>query len=535
LTPRETILDHKNKRQNNSAIAVCMKNITKVFPRVIANDHVNLTVNKGEILALVGENGAGKTTLMNILYGLYLPDEGSIEIKGEEVRIDSPDKAIRLGMGMVHQHFKMVPTFTVTENITLGNEPAWGKGIFVDKKKARAQVIALSEQYGLKIDPDQRVRDIPVGLQQRVEILKTLYRKAEVLILDEPTAILTPQETRELFNVIRGLVRDGKTVIFITHKLKEVMEISDQVVVMRRGRVVYTSRTQETTPQKLANMMVGREVLLQLKKTPAKRGEVVLAVKNLTVLDNRGLPAVRRISFEVRKGMVLGIAGVEGNGQTELVEAITGLRQVESGNIVLEGREIGMFNPRRRRELGMAHIPEDRMTTGLNMEANLKDNAIVNSYYKSPISKLNILNFKVIEKFTSRLVKEFDIRTPNLNVVANTLSGGNLQKLVLARELAGKPKILVASQPTRGLDIGSIEFVHQRIIDARDSGTAVLLISAELEEILSLSDQIVVMYEGRIVGILEAEEADEETVGLMMAGIKPDKKMKDTSFKEKPF
>ncbi|MEW5813962.1 MAG: ABC transporter ATP-binding protein [Spirochaetota bacterium] len=499
-----------------------MRDITKTFPGVLANDRVDLTVKLGEIHALVGENGAGKTTLMNILYGLHRPDSGTIAINGKQVEIDSPDTAIRLGMGMVHQHFKMVPSFTVTENITLGSEPTRWKGIFIDEKRARARVAALSERYGLKIEPHLRVRDLPVGIQQRVEILKTLYREAEVLILDEPTAVLTPQETRELFSVIRGLVRHGKTVIFITHKLREVMEISNRVTVMRRGRVVNTRRTAETTPQQLANMMVGREVLLRINKTPANPGEVIFQVQDLVVLDNRGLPAVRGVTFEVRQGEILGIAGVEGNGQTELVEAITGLRTAEAGRINLNGRDISRSSPRRRRELGLSHIPEDRYTTGLNMQADLKDNAIVGSYYHPPFSNWNILSFSRIRQFTSQLFREFDVRTPGWNVTASTLSGGNLQKMVLARELSVRPRILVASQPTRGLDIGSIEFVHQRILKVRDCGTAVLLVSAELDEILSLSDRVAVMYEGRIMGIVEAQTANEEALGLMMAGIKPD-------------
>ena len=502
------------------ATAVEMRGIRKVFPGVVANDNVDFTVEEGEIHALVGENGAGKTTLMNVLYGLYHPEAGTIKIRGQPVRIRKNADAIRLGIGMVHQSFKLVSSFTVAENITLGAEPR--RSIFVDRKAVYDSVLEISKRFGLKVDPDARIRDLPVGVQQRVEILKTLYRNADILILDEPTAVLTPQETRELFGVIRSLVDKGKTVIFITHKLREVMEISDRVTVMRDGKVVGTRNTKDTNPLELARMMVGREVLLRVKKGKAHPGKTILRIENLKVRDDRNLMAVRGISLEVRAGEILGIAGVEGNGQRELVEAIVGLRPVVSGTIHINGENVTVHTVRDRRETGMSCVPEDRYVRGLALPATIEDNLIVNCYHKPPMSKGWVLDLKTIGDFANQAIKTFDVRTIGKDVPAFTLSGGNLQKVVLARELSAQPDLLIAAQPTRGLDIGSIEFVHQRIVDARDNGTAVLLVSAELEEVMSLSDRIAVIFEGKIVGTIDAEKATEEGLGLWMAGITED-------------
>ena len=499
--------------------AIEMRGIRKVFPGVIANDDVDFDVEAGEIHALVGENGAGKSTLMNVLYGLYRPDAGTITVRGSPARIRNNSDAIRLGIGMVHQSFKLVPSFTVAENITLGMEPH--RSLFLDRKAVRESVVLISERFGLKVDPDARVRDLPVGVQQRVEILKTLYRNANILILDEPTAVLTPQETRELFGVIRTLVAGGKTVVFITHKLREVMEISDRVTVMRDGKVIGTKMTKETSPPELARMMVGREVLLRVKKGPAKPGEAILNIDGLFVRDSRDLMAVRGIGFQVHSGEILGIAGVEGNGQRELVEAIVGLRPAVSGSIRIGSRPITTDSVRERREAGMACVPEDRYVRGIALAGTIEDNLIVNCYYKSPMAQkaTGLLDGRRIAEYANQAIETFDIRTTGKDVPANTLSGGNLQKVVLARELSSQPDLFIAAQPTRGLDIGSIEFVHQRIVDARDRGAAVLLVSAELEEVMSLSDRIAVIYEGEIVGVIDASQANEESLGLWMAGI----------------
>jgi ABC-type uncharacterized transport system ATPase subunit len=502
------------------ATAVEMRGIRKVFPGVVANDNVDFAVEEGEIHALVGENGAGKTTLMNVLYGLYHPEAGEIKIRGKPAQIRKNADAIRLGIGMVHQSFKLVQSFTVAENITLGAEPT--TGVFVDREGVHDSVVEISERFGLKVDPEARIRDLPVGVQQRVEILKTLYRNADILILDEPTAVLTPQETRELFGVIRSLVNEGKTVIFITHKLREVMEISDRVTVMRDGKVVGTQVTKETNPRELARMMVGRDVLLRVKKERAKPGDVVLHVENLRVRDDRNLMAVRGVSLEVRQGEILGIAGVEGNGQRELVEGIVGLRPVITGGVTINGKEVAVLPVRGRRETGMSCVPEDRYVRGLALPATVEENLIVTCYFKQPMSRGNLLNLQLIGDFAEEAIDTFDVRTTGKDVPAFTLSGGNLQKVVLARELSTHPDLLVAAQPTRGLDIGSIEFVHQRIVDARDEGTAVLLVSAELEEVMSLSDRIAVLYEGQIVGNIDADQATEDGLGLWMAGITDD-------------
>ncbi|HEY9087490.1 MAG TPA: ABC transporter ATP-binding protein [Anaerolineaceae bacterium] len=503
------------------ALAIEMSGIRKVFPGVVANDNVNFTVEEGEIHALVGENGAGKTTLMNVLYGLYRADGGTIKIRGKEVHIHKNADAIALGIGMVHQSFKLVPSFTVAENITLGAEPR-KNGVFVDNKAVRQSVVDISKRFGLEVDPDAHVRDLPVGVEQRVEILKALYRNADILILDEPTAVLTPQETDELFEVIRSLVKGGKTVIFITHKFREVMQISDRVTVMRDGKVVATKNTKDTNPTELARMMVGRDVLLRVDKTKSNPTNLVLEVDNLKVLDNRYLPAVRDVSLQVRAGEVLGIAGVEGNGQRELVEAIVGLREVIRGAIKVYGEDISRKSVRERRDIGIACVPEDRYVRGVALRASLEDNLIVENYNRAPISKGQVMDLNEIRNYSQRLIGEFDVRTPGSAVPAFTLSGGNLQKVVLAREIDARPKLLIVAQPTRGLDVGSIEFVHRTIINARDAGAAVLLVSAELEEVMSLSDRIAVLYEGHVVGTIDGDKATEEGLGLWMAGIKED-------------
>jgi len=494
-----------------------MQGIRKQFPGVMANDDVDFSVEEGEIHALVGENGAGKTTLMNVLYGLYRPEAGTIKIRGQPVQIRKNSDAIRLGIGMVHQSFKLVSSFTVTENITLGAEPS--NGIFVDRQTAHNNVVEISERFGLKVDPEARIQDLPVGVQQRVEILKTLYRNADILILDEPTAVLTPQETRELFGVIRSLVKEGKTVVFITHKLREVMEISDRVTVMRDGKMVGTKKTSESSARDLARMMVGREVLLRVKKGRADPKDLVLQVSNLKVRDDRSLMAVKGVSLQVRAGEVLGVAGVEGNGQRELVEGIVGLRPALAGSVEINGTAVVTLPVRGRRQTGMACVPEDRYVRGLALPATVEENLIVTSYHKTPLSRGGLLDAKAIGNFASEAIATFDVRTTGKDVPAFTLSGGNLQKVVLARELSASPDLLIAAQPTRGLDIGSIEFVHQQIVNARDQGTAVLLVSAELEEVMSLSDRIAVLYEGKIVGTIAADEATEDGLGLWMAGI----------------
>ncbi len=499
-----------------SEMALEVRNIVKRFPGVLANDHVNFSLRKGEVHALLGENGAGKTTLMNIIYGLYHPDEGEIYVDGQKVTIDSPHDAIRLGIGMVHQHFMLVPVFTVAENLILGAEPT--KGWSLDLKAAREAVQRLSDQYGLEVDPDAVVEDLPVGVQQRVEILKALYREAKVLVLDEPTAVLTPQEVEELFVIMRQLTERGVSIIFITHKLKEVMEIADHITVMRRGKVVGTTTPQETNEQGLAAMMVGREVVLQVDKGPANPGDVVLEVRDLQVEDERGLLAVDGVNLEVRAGEILGIAGVQGNGQTELVEAITGLRHIRGGKVLLGGHAVPPRAPRFLIEHGMGHIPEDRQKHGLVLSYTIADNLVLCTYYKPPFAKGMQRNQAAVIENARRLVEQFDVRTPSIFTTAGSLSGGNQQKVIVAREFSRPLKLLVANQPTRGLDVGSIEYIHKRIIQMRDQGAAVLLVSAELDEILSLADRIAVMYHGKIVAVLDAEKATRTELGLLMAG-----------------
>jgi simple sugar transport system ATP-binding protein len=499
--------------------AVEMHNISKKFPLVLANDDVTFSVQKGEIHALVGENGAGKSTLMNILYGLLQADSGTIAVDGKAARFLGPADAIARGIGMVHQHFMLIPPLTVAENVVLGQEPS--KKGFVDKASANKTVKALSDQYGLKVDPTAKVETLSVGIEQRIEIIKVLYRGAEILILDEPTAVLTPQEVDELFEILRSLIDQGKTIIFITHKLQEVMAVADTVTVMRRGKVVGTVSTQDTTRQDIATMMVGRQVLFRVERTQAEPGEVVLTVKDLNALDNKNLPALRDISFSVREGEILGIAGVEGNGQTELVEVLTGLRKAQSGQVELNGQVITNHSPRLIREKGTGHIPEDRQRRGLVLEFNVAQNMVLGIHYRKPFVRhlgLDVINFGPIREKAQRLLREFDIRPPDHENLAGNLSGGNQQKVIVAREFDQNPKLLIAAQPTRGIDVGSIEFIHQRLLQARDKGKALLLISADLEEILSISDRIAVMYAGQIVGTLEPAEATEERLGLMMTG-----------------
>lgn len=498
--------------------ALEVRNITKRFPGVLANDRVNLKLKKGEIHALLGENGAGKSTLMNIIYGLYSPDEGEIYINGQLSKIANPHDAIHKGIGMVHQHFMLVPVFTVVENIILGSEVTRGPSL--DLRTARQQIRELSQRYGLEVDPDALVEDLPVGIQQRVEILKALYRDAKILVLDEPTAVLTPQEAEDLFKIMRQLTARGVSIIFISHKLKEVLAISNEVTVMRRGRVVGTTTPAETDENGLAAMMVGREVLLTVDKKPAQPKEVVFSVSGLRVKDERGVEAVKNISFEVRAGEILGIAGVQGNGQTELAEALTGLRAFESGQITLSGEVIPPINPRYLIEAGMAHIPEDRQKHGLVLPYAVADNEVLCTYYIPPYAKGIQRNDKAILANAKELIKRFDIRTPGPNVPAGNLSGGNQQKVIVAREFTRPVKFLIANQPTRGLDVGSIEYIHKQIIEMRDRGIGVIVISAELDEIMSLADRIAVMFHGEIVGILDPETVTREELGLYMAGSK---------------
>ncbi|MHB2015718.1 MAG: ABC transporter ATP-binding protein [Candidatus Xenobia bacterium] len=499
-----------------SEYAVAMRGITKRFPGIIANANVDLLVRPGEIHALVGENGAGKTTLMNILYGLYRPDEGELRIHDRPVTLRSPRDAIQAGIGMVHQHFMLVEPLSIVENIVLGAEPT--QGFMLDRRKARAEVVRLSGEYGLKVDPDAMVEDTVVGMQQRVEIIKLLYRGADVLIFDEPTAVLTPQETEELFVILRKLAEAGKSIIFITHKLKEIKAVTQGITVMRQGRVVGHLETAQTTEAEIASMMVGREVLLRVDKAPAKPGEIRLQVEGLSARSDRGLPALRDVSLSVRGGEILGIAGVAGNGQTELAEVLTGLRAATGGKIVMEGRDITPLAVIERVQAGMAHIPEDRHKRGLVLNYSVAENLILASQRKPPFSRGVALQFPAIRENAAQRIDEFDIRTPSMDTASRSLSGGNQQKIIIAREVSRDPGVLIVVQPTRGVDVGAIEFIHRRLVEMRDEGKAILLISLELEEVLSLSDRIAVLYEGEIVGEMPAREADEQKLGLLMAG-----------------
>ncbi len=512
--------------ESSTPLAVEMREITRTWPGVVANDHVDLKVRKGEIHALVGENGAGKTTLMNILYGLIRPDSGEIYINGELAHIHGPRDAIRQHIGMVHQHFMLIPPLTVAENIVLGHEPG-GINALYNARQAREVIENLSKQYGLPIDPDAKIEKVSVGLQQRVEILKTLYRAADILIMDEPTGVLTPQETHELFRVLRGLVEKGKTIIFITHKLREVLELTDTITVLRRGKNAGELVTRQTSQAEIARLMVGREVLLRVNKMPAKPGPVVLHVEDIHALSDRDLEALHGVSFDVRAGEILGIAGVEGNGQSELVEALTGMRKITRGKLTItqvkDGQagvtsDLTMLDAREERLVGLGHIPEDRRGSGLVLNDTIEDNLILGRQRWSQFSWRGIvLLLRDIAKWAKRLITEFDVRTSSAEAPARSLSGGNQQKVIIAREFSADPMALIASQPTRGVDIGAIEFIHRRIIEQRDAGKAVLLISAELDEIRSLSDRIAVMYEGKIVDIV-SPAASEEKLGILMTG-----------------
>jgi ABC-type uncharacterized transport system ATPase subunit len=604
-----------------------VRNATKRFPGVLANDHISFSLEAGEILAFLGENGAGKSTLMNILYGLYEPDEGEITIRGEEIEIKDPNDAIRLGIGMVHQHFQLVPVFTVAENIVMGREPtrpsfSWrtvgvagvtGAALFLvggffafgspvqwlaggavggavvagligllmllgmltrfgfrvyfpvcavgggalvtavtflmqatgwilplilltlllsavsypavrvvmtslDRRVAIKRIRELSEQYGLAVDPDAVVESIPVGVQQRVEILKILYREAEILILDEPTAVLTPQETEELFQIMESLAAEGKSIIFITHKLKEVMTVADRVIVLRDGSVVGETSPAQTSQEELAEMMVGREVSLVVEKGPASPRGVVLEVDDLTAEDARRQRVLRGVDFFVREGEILGVAGVQGNGQTELVEVLTGLRPATGGSVRMLGEDVTNASPRRITELGVAHVPEDRQRDGLVLSFPVYDNLVLSTYYLPPFADGPAVQFDQVYDYAEKVVEEFDVRTPSIGLPAQNLSGGNQQKLIVAREFSRPIKLLIAAQPTRGLDVGSIEYIHRQLIKKRDDGVAVLLVSAELDEIMAVSDRIAVMYEGRVVGTVDADKVTREELGLMMAG-----------------
>ncbi len=562
-----------------------LKSITKRFPGVLANDDINFTLEEGEIHGMLGENGAGKTTLMNILYGLYSPDEGEIFIRGRKVEIKSSRDAIQAGIGMVHQHFMLIPVFTVTENVMLGDEPTrsffdrsrfkrtlsilgiaigailalvllgmlvfnrtlltsfstWlGLGVgavlgyasavligwvtdkvigVLDRQSTARRIREISTEYGLEIDPDVLVSTLPVGVQQRVEIIKLLYREAEILIFDEPTSVLTPQEADQLFRIMHSLVDSGKSVIFITHKLREVLEVADRITVIRQGKVIGTTTPKEADKAKLASMMVGREVLLEVEKSKAKPTDMTLRVEDLKVIDDRNAVTVNGVSFDVYAGEILGIAGVQGNGQTELVEALTGLRHAVEGRIELLGTDITRASPRVITELGSAHIPEDRQRDGLVLSVPVTDNMVLNTYYNKPFSRRAVIQEDAILENTEKLIEAFDIRTPSALVTAKTLSGGNQQKVIVARELSRPIKLLVAAQPTRGLDVGSIEYIHGRLIEKRDQGVAVLLVSTELDEIMQLSDRIAVMYRGKILDIVNIEDATKEGIGLLMAGV----------------
>ncbi|WP_309087127.1 ABC transporter ATP-binding protein [Domibacillus sp.] len=495
-----------------------MLGIRKEFNGFVANDNITLQLAKGEIHALLGENGAGKSTLMNVLFGLYQPEAGRIQVNGQDVHITDPNKANHLGIGMVHQHFMLVDTFTVTENIVLGNEPK--KFGTVNMKKAEQKVRELSEQYGLSVDPTAKIADISVGMQQRVEILKTLYRGAEILIFDEPTAVLTPQEIKELIGIMRALIKEGKSIILITHKLKEIMEVCDRVTVIRKGKGIGTVDVSETNPNHLASLMVGRDVTFTTEKTEAAPAHDVLEVRGLSVNDSRGVPAVRNLNLDVRAGEIVGICGVDGNGQTELIEAITGLRKAAEGSIQLNGKDITGFKPRKVTEAGVGHIPQDRHKHGLVLDYPIGTNIVLQTYYQKPYSKAGIMNYKEVYKKAATLIKEFDVRTPSETTLARALSGGNQQKAIIGREVDRNPDLLIAAQPTRGLDVGAIEFIHRRLIEQRDSGKAVLLLSFELDEIMNVSDRIAVIYEGQIVANVDPKTTTEQELGLLMAGSK---------------
>ena len=493
-----------------------LRNITKRFGTLVANDNISLTLAPGEILSLLGENGAGKSTLMNVLYGLLQPDEGQILIDDKPVKFAGPGDAMAAGIGMVHQHFMLIPVFTVAENVVLGHEPT-GKVGNLDIDAARKLVKEISDRFGFDIDPDAKVQDLPVGAQQRVEIIKSLARDAKILVLDEPTAVLTPQETDELMDIMRGLSENGTSIIFITHKLREVQKVADRIIVIRQGKVV-SEASPKATAGELASLMVGREVDLDTKKSAAKIGAETLVVKDLTVLDDRNQQMVNGISFSVNDGEILAIAGVQGNGQTELAEAILGLRKIHSGSITVAGKDLTKSNVRQVLEAGVGYIPEDRKKDGLVGEFSIAENLMLDGSFGKPFAKGVQIDFAKRDEIAAKLIQEFDIRTPSADTLAKQLSGGNQQKVVVAREMSRDLKVLIASQPTRGVDVGSIEFIHEQIVAARDAGKTVVIISTELDEVLALADRIAVMYRGRIVGIVDAK-ATREKLGKMMAGI----------------
>lgn len=497
-----------------------MLNITKEFPGIKANDDVTLQVKQGEVHALLGENGAGKSTLMSVLFGLYHPEEGKIKVKGKEVEISNPNVANELGIGMVHQHFQLVDNFTVTENIILGQEPTKSFKR-IDIEKAAEKVRKISEQYGLRVDPYAKIEDITVGMQQRVEILKMLYRNADILIFDEPTAVLTPQEIKELMAIMKDLIKEGKSVILITHKLKEIKAVADRCTVLRRGKYIGTIEVADTTEEEMAEMMVGREVSFEVEKEPAEPKEVVLKIEDLNVNNSRGLGAVNNLSLEARAGEILCVAGIDGNGQKELIEAITGLTDIESGKIIFNGKEIQNESIRNRTLAGIGHIPEDRHKHGLVLDFTVEQNLVLQTYFMEPFSTKGIINPEAVREHSERLIEEFDVRSGKGSTTkARSMSGGNQQKAIIAREVERSPKLLIAAQPTRGLDVGAIEYIHDRLVEERDKGKAVLLMSLEMEEVLNVSDRIAVIYEGEIVGIVNADETDENEIGLMMSGSK---------------
>jgi len=502
-------------------LALEMRGISKAFPGVQACDHIDFQLEKGEIHALLGENGAGKTTLMNVLYGLYRADEGRVYLDGREVKIDDPRAAIQHGIGMVHQHFMLIPVFTVGENIILGMEVT--RNGLLDHRKAAKRIRDFSHQFGLDVDPEVYIKDLPVGVQQRVEIVKALFREADILILDEPTAVLTPQEANELFRIMRSLAGQGKSIIFITHKLKEVLAVADRITVLRDGQVVGTTSPAEATEARLAAMMVGREVILRVEKDPPKLGDVVLTVDNLQVMDDRGHMAVDGVSLQVRAGEILGVAGVQGNGQTELVEAITGLQRVTSGRIEILSSDVTNNSPREIIESGVAHVPENRQRHGLVLSYPLVDNLVLSTYYQPPFAHGMLIDSQAVDAFGRRAIAEYDVRAPSEYTLAGNLSGGNQQKLIVAREFSRPSKLVVAAQPTRGLDVGSIEFIHGRLVEQRDAGSGILLVSVELDEILSLSDRIAILYKGKLIDTLPAAEATPERLGLLMAGVREEK------------
>lgn len=500
----------------NSVPVLEVRGITKHFPGVLANDHIDLKLYKGRVLGLLGENGAGKSTLMNLIYGLYQPDSGEILVNGRPIKIHNPRDAINAGIGMVHQHFQLVEILTVTENVMLGNESALGP--FLRRDLARLRIEEISRRYNLEVDPDALIRDLPVGIQQRVEIIKALYRNCDILILDEPTAVLTPQEIEGLFAIMRTLQERGVSIIFITHKLKEVLEICDDITVLRRGTVAGHADPKTSTPQSLASLMVGRDVLLEVDKAKATPGQMVMQIRDLVVLDERNVPVVKGVSLEVYAGEILGIAGVQGNGQTQLVEALTGLRQSSGGTVMLFGNNVTNASPRTITAAGTAHIPEDRQKMGMVRPFLVMKNLILNTYYNPPFASGILVNDEEIARNAQELVERFDVRPPNIYNTMGALSGGNQQKVIVARELSRPIRLLIAAQPTRGLDVGSIEFIHKQLVRMRDEGVAVILVSSELDEILSLSDRVAVMFDGRIIDVLPIEQADRHTVGLRMAG-----------------